>query len=154
MAIGEVGELHLPFFLAGLLVERDAAPVHGANEDHAVADGNAAAIGREQHLLVNRIELRLVAPDRLAGFAVERRDLVSRRNRVNYAVDDNRRFLQAHGNVATVSDPGNRKLADIVLVDLIERTISPGVGSPIVLRPVVRVFGARFGRESDTHGTQ
>jgi len=32
-----------------------------------------------------------------------------------------------------------RKLADIVLVDLIERTISPGVGSPIVLRPVVRI---------------
>src|SRR6516164_5521175 len=53
-----------------------------------------------------------------------------------------------------MSDPGDRKLADIVLVDLIERTISPGVGGPIVLRPVVRVFGARIGRKSDTRSTK
>ena len=70
VAIGEVGELHLPLFLAGLLVKRDAAPVNGADEDHAVADGNAAAIGREQNLLVDWIELRLVTPERLAGFCI------------------------------------------------------------------------------------
>src|SRR6202035_2103694 len=104
----------------GLLVKGDAAPVHRADEDHAVADGNAAAIGREQDLLGNRIELRLVTPERLARFSVERSDLVSGRDRVDDAVNDDRRFLKAHGDVAAMSDPGDRKLADIILVDLIE----------------------------------
>src|SRR4029077_7909647 len=98
--------------------------------------------------------LRLVTPERLAGFSVERSDLVSGRDRVDDAVNDDRRFLKAHGDVAAMSDPGDRKLADIILVDLIERTVSPGVGSPIVLRPVIRVFRARFGRESETRSTE
>jgi hypothetical protein len=43
VAVGKVGEVqHLPFFLAGLLVERDAAAVDRADEDKAVTDRDTA----------------------------------------------------------------------------------------------------------------
>jgi hypothetical protein len=54
------------------LIEGDAAPIHCADEDHAVPHRDAATIGREQHLLREGIELRLKAPEFLPGLSVQR----------------------------------------------------------------------------------
>ena len=105
MAVGEVGQLYLPLFLACLLVKSDAAPVHGADEDHAMADRDAAAIGREQHFFGQRIEPWLIAPNLLPCLSVERRHAISRGGRIDHAIDHDGRLLNPHGDIAAMGDP-------------------------------------------------
>jgi len=52
MAVRKVGQLDLPDFFAGLLVDGNAAPVNRPEKDLASTDGDTTAIGREQHLFV------------------------------------------------------------------------------------------------------
>src|SRR5262249_44267626 len=59
VAIRRVGQLDLPQLLAGFLIESDAPSVDSADEHFAPADRDAAAVGREQHLFCDRVELRL-----------------------------------------------------------------------------------------------
>ena len=154
MAVRKIGQLDLPDLLAGFLIEGNAAPVDRSDEDLAVADRDATAVGREQHLLGERIELRLIAPELLPCLRVERCHPIPGRDRIDHAVYHQGRFLNAHGDIAAMSDPCHRKLADIVLVDLIERTVTPRVGRPIVLWPIVGVFGARGFSKDDGCGAE
>src|SRR6266851_1856936 len=107
MTVHEVGQLNLPDFLAGPLIDRNAPPVHRADEDLASTHSDNA---------------------------------VPRGDRVNDAVDNDRRFLDTVGNVATLVYPGHLELAHIGFVDLVERAIAPRVIGAVILRPVVRVF--------------
>jgi len=104
--------------LAGLLVERDAASVDCADEYLAAANRDAAAVRREDDLAGEWIELRLIPPDVLARLCVDRGYPIAGRDRIDYAVDDDRRLLDAARNVAALSDPRDLQLVDIGLVDL------------------------------------
>src|SRR5262245_9014801 len=95
------------------------------------------------------MELRLIAPELLAGFAVQRGHPVASRYRVDHPVYGQRGCLVAHGDIAALGDPGHGKLADVVLVDLIERAVAPRIGCSIVLRPIVGIFGARIRSEAN-----
>src|SRR6516164_9085887 len=125
MAVGKFGQLDLPELLAGPLVDGNAAPVDRADENLAPTDRDTAAVGRKQYLFGDRVELRLIPPDFYAGLRVERRHAVAGGNRVNHPVDHDRRLLDAHREVAALVYPGDFELADIGLVDLIERTVTP-----------------------------
>src|SRR3984893_9572535 len=145
VAICRVIQLRLPELSPGLLVDRNAASVNRADKNLASPDRDAAAVGREQDLFRDRIELWLISPDFFAGRRVQRRDAVAGGDRVDYAVDNDWSFLDAVGNVAALVNPSHFELADICLVDLVERTVPPAVVGTVVLRPIVRILGPRRG---------
>src|SRR5215471_2522723 len=143
MAVGEFGQLDLPEFFAGLLVDCNAAPVNRADKDLAPTDGDTTAIGREQHLFCDRVELRLITPDLDTGPCVERGNPIAGSDRVNHTIDDERCFLKTHSDVAALMNPGDLELAHIPLVDLIERAVAPPVIGAVVLWPIVWVLVPR-----------
>src|ERR1700730_7719531 len=145
VAICRVSQLRLPELSSGLLVDRNAASVNRADKNLASPDRDAAAVGREQDLFRDRLELWLISPDFFAGRRVQRRDAVAGGDRVDYAVDNDWSFLDAVGNVAALVNPSHFELADICLVDLVERTVPPAVVGTVVLRPIVRTLGPRRG---------
>ena len=85
VAVGKAGCLNLHFSRPVFWSSAMPRSVHGADEDHAVADGSnaAATLPANRTFLVPLIELLPVAPERLAGFSIQRGDLVSRRDRVD-----------------------------------------------------------------------
>jgi hypothetical protein len=139
VAVLERRELRRPQFLTGLLVERDAATVDGADVHATMRDGDAAAPRGEHGLRHRRIELRLVLPDRAAGRAVHRVDHVERRCVVDDAVEHDRRRLDAVRDVAGLMDPRDLQPLHVVAVHLLQRAVAPRVVRAVVLRPVVGV---------------
>src|SRR5262249_807693 len=45
VAVRKIGQLDLPYLLAGFLIEGNATPIHGSDEDLAVADRDATPVG-------------------------------------------------------------------------------------------------------------
>ena len=141
LALGRVAVDRAPLHLAGLRVERDDGGVGLVQEDLAVGVGDAAvdrvAAHHRDHV---RVLLRLVLPDDPAVLVqVERVDDVrERRVHVHHVADDERRALVAAQHAGR-EGPGDLEIADVVLVDLVERRVAR-VGVVAGLdRPVRRI---------------
>jgi len=123
-----------PADLSGASVERDDVSVHGGEINHIVVDRESLRSfdATERRIL----EFALVLPDQIAVRGVERVDDAARRNHVHHSiVDDRDRFRYA---LAQSAHPGHAKLADVFLVDLLERAVAKCVVRPAVHKPVVR----------------
>ena len=94
VAVLVVLDLRRPHLLAGLRVERDEHRV-GGGEEHLVAVQRDAAAGPVQHDDVLGPAGCCVAPEKRAGFRVDRDHLVARRRDEHHAVVDDRRRLVA-----------------------------------------------------------
>ena len=138
-AIFEVRELRLPALLAGLLVDRDIAPVGGADIDHPVADRDAPIPHGPKGLLDHRVKLWLVMPNRLPGSAVHRENIVIRRDVVDDAADDDRCRLKPILNIAWLMHPSDLKIFDVLGGDLLQRTIAPAGIVAVIRRPIRRI---------------
>ena len=149
-----VDQLVLPDLLAGLHVEGEQPAVDRADVDVAVAQRDAARVGRvglggDQVL----VELRDERPDHLAGRGVEREHAAVGAGVVEHAVGHERERLQAAGDAARRVHPGDLEVLDVRGVDLVERAVVPALVAAVVGQPVVRVLvgvldPARIDREA------
>ena len=142
LALGRVAVDRDPFHLAGFRVERDDGGVGLVQENGVVGVGDAAvdrvAAHRPDHV---RVLLRLILPDDLAVLRqVERIDNVrERRVHVHHVADNERRALVPAQHTGREA-PGDLEIADVVLVDLVERRVAR-VGVVAGLdRPVRRIL--------------
>ncbi len=137
---------------AGLRVERDQVGVVRAEQqavDLAVRPIRQAAMHVAEVAGPSRLPVAGIHhPDRLAGRRIDRRDLPERRHGVEDALDHQWRIrIPARsrcrvrfddGVVRRGPSPGDRQLADGVLVDLIERRILVARGVAAVVSPLRR----------------
>ena len=115
-------------------VERDDVAIGRRVVNHVLID-------REGFRPLGRTDLRilvrpLVLPDDVSVGSVDRHYVRSGRDRINNAVVNQRNRFSGAGGQALY--PGDMKLADVFLVDLLERAVAPRVVGSAELQPVVR----------------
>jgi hypothetical protein len=104
----------------------------------AATTGSASLRGR------GPVGFRTIFPDQIAGGPVERLDDSPRARQVHDAVvNERRRFLRAR--IVHGPRPCELKLPGVLPVDLIQRTVAPGVVGPPPVQPVARGGVAQHG---------
>ena len=134
------GHVGVPPDRSGARVEADDVRIDRVEENQVLVDGQAAHLcGRAQPL----VHFTAVFPDEVAGGGVERLHDVAGVGDVHHAVTDDRHrlrdaWLEAPG-------PGELHVADIVPVDLVERTVAPAVEGAPPVEPVARIRVLEYG---------
>ena len=149
-----VDELAVPEDLCGILVNRHHAAIGQAHVQAAVANGGAAGVREHGARHNGLVHLRHERPDALAGCAVDLPDRGRVGGQVNIAANGQRRAVQAGIAAAAAAaarqeDPCRFQLGHVVLGDLIQRAVPPGlvggamVCAPVLSRAVPDTVGAR-----------
>src|SRR6185312_14761539 len=135
-----IDQLGVPGRRAGLHVERDQPAVDRADVEIAVAHRHPAVVGRvgltgDQIL----VELGRIGPLDLSGGAVQGVNLAVGAGVVKHAIDGERHRLDAARGAAGLVDEGHLEPADVLRVDLIERTVVPAVEAAMIGQPVAGI---------------
>ncbi len=158
IALGRVLGLDFPQHLAGLLVERDELGVELADEDLAVAHAGAATGPAAARPRLGGVDIRLVAPQHLAGIDADREDVVLAGLDVDDAVIGEDLSLIAVARVLARSvergPPDRLQIGDVGTGDLVERRIAlvidiAAIGVPAVGRRGSQLLGREGGRGGD-----
>ena len=158
-----IDQLGIPNRLAGFHVDGDQSSVDGADIKIAEAHRQAAVV-RRMGLARDGVfvEFRNERPQHFTGGAVDGEDLAVGTRIVKDSVLGERRRLKTAGGAAHLLDKRHFQFADIVGVDLAQRTVVPRFVAAVERLPVLagfrkrlsvlRVCGCRQRRSRECHG--